>query len=193
MIHFRENCECETYFPSTGICTQCAWYNHMDFIRRYKNGLDSPNVTEQKILIRLRNEPDCKLRIGSKRHTACGHPGVWQGSVCAFCAQDKRDARATKLAEKKQENDHILEKALHQLREKIAELQKQEKILSDALQLKKMGLDVGDVMGMVKLKSPRQQAISEGKRWYMPYEPCKHCGVIAERYVANGKCRNCQQ
>lgn len=39
--------------------------------------------------------------------------------------------------------------------------------------------------------SPRQRAIEAGERWYLPDEPCGKCGQIAERYVANGKCRGC--
>ena len=37
--------------------------------------------------------------------------------------------------------------------------------------------------------SPRQAALAEGKKWYTPDKPCKHCGYIAERRVNNGDCR----
>lgn len=39
--------------------------------------------------------------------------------------------------------------------------------------------------------SPRQAAKAAGHRWYMPVEPCGKCGQLAERYVANGRCRGC--
>jgi cytidyltransferase-like protein len=64
-------------------------------------------------------------------------------------------------------------------------------MLQNIITLTEMGIDVGRVTPLIRVKSPRQQAIADGKRWYIPYEPCKHCNTIAERYVANGKCRNC--
>lgn len=39
--------------------------------------------------------------------------------------------------------------------------------------------------------SPRQQALAAGEKWYTPAKPCPHCGTLAERYVANGRCRGC--
>lgn len=39
--------------------------------------------------------------------------------------------------------------------------------------------------------SPRQQAIRDGKKWYLPTEPCPKCGQTAEKRVDNGQCRGC--
>lgn len=39
--------------------------------------------------------------------------------------------------------------------------------------------------------SPRQAAVSAGKIWYTPTEPCKKCGQIAEKRVNNGECKGC--
>lgn len=80
------------------------------------------------------------------------------------------------------------------LRENIAMIERNITVLNEQLQMMKNALllsESGIHVGIIKIKSPRQQAIADGKRWYIPYEPCKHCNTIAERYVANGKCRNC--
>ena len=39
--------------------------------------------------------------------------------------------------------------------------------------------------------SPRQIALRKGEKWYIPIDPCPHCGHIAERHVFNGMCRGC--
>lgn len=39
--------------------------------------------------------------------------------------------------------------------------------------------------------SPRQEAIRDGKKWYLPAGPCQHCGQIAEKRVDNGQCKGC--
>jgi hypothetical protein len=43
----------------------------------------------------------------------------------------------------------------------------------------------------VSTPSPRQQALAAGQKWYTPARPCTRCGTLAERYVANGRCRGC--
>ncbi|HEI0612133.1 TPA: hypothetical protein SIF59_004010 [Escherichia coli] len=117
--------------------------------------------------------------------------GVWQGSACAICAQKRRDRR---VEEKVKDGEGYIESVrqrLSQVRENLKALSEQEDMLQNIITLTKMGLDVGNVTPLIRIKSPRQQAIADGKRWYIPYEPCKHCNTVAERYVANGKCRNC--
>lgn len=37
----------------------------------------------------------------------------------------------------------------------------------------------------------RKQALAAGGKWYTPTEPCTKCHTLAERYVANGRCRGC--
>lgn len=39
--------------------------------------------------------------------------------------------------------------------------------------------------------SPRQEAIRDGKKWYLPNEPCPKCDKVAEKRVDNGQCRGC--
>jgi len=77
----------------------------------------------------------------------------------------------------------------------IASVEKEIGQLNDYLMLlntyKALGAKV--VPQRPNIKSPRQQAIAEGKRWYTPLKPCKHCHTLSERYVANGICRNCHK
>ena len=42
-----------------------------------------------------------------------------------------------------------------------------------------------------KKPKPRQVALRSGKTWYIPAEPCVHCGTLSERNVHNGSCRGC--
>ena len=130
MIHYRENCNCKTTHLPTGICTECAHHNHHAFVLHAKNGTDSADETEQKVLTRLRTDPSVKFRIGSKRHSSCGHPGVWQGSVCAICAQKRRDERASKpVSTANMEADA--------LRENIAMIERNITALNEQLQMMK--------------------------------------------------------
>lgn len=41
------------------------------------------------------------------------------------------------------------------------------------------------------IPSPRQVAMSKGEKWYMPLEPCKHCGKTELKRVDNGQCKGC--
>ena len=189
MIHYRENCKCTTFHELTNICTECAHYNHYDFVQHRKNGTDSPNPTEQKVLTMLRDDTLKRFRIGTKRHKLCGHPGVWQGTKCAICAEIKRSASGDNSSQQL----NILKASIEELDKNIIELQQQRETLQNLLKLAEMGFPLGDVSSVVKQPSPRQRAIQEGRKWYMPYDPCMKCGVMAERYVANGRCRNCGQ
>ncbi|UTC25992.1 hypothetical protein [Phage vB_KsaM-C1] len=193
MIHYRQNCTCQSCHPLTNICTECAWHNHYDLVQHYKNGTDSTDPVEQKLLTRIRTEPHCRLRIGTKRHTMCGHAGIWQGSTCAVCAEIKRAAKQKRDEPESQQQLNVLKSAVAELDKNITDLQQQRETLQNLVKLAEMGFPLGDVSSVVKQPSPRQRAIQEGKKWYMPYDPCMKCGVMAERYVANGRCRNCGQ
>lgn len=189
MIHYRENCNCKTFHELTNICTECAWHNHYAFIQHHKNGTESSNPTEQKVLLRLKSESDSPLRIGTKRHKLCGHPGIWQGTKCAICAEIKRSQSGINSGRQVD----VLKSAIVEMGKNITEMEQKKETLQNLLKLAEMGMPVGEVSAYLKGDSPRQRAIQEGKKWYMPYDPCKHCGVIAERYVPNGRCRNCGQ
>ena len=40
-------------------------------------------------------------------------------------------------------------------------------------------------------RSPRQQAIAAGEKWYTPTKPCPICSTTALRHVDNARCRGC--
>ncbi len=42
-----------------------------------------------------------------------------------------------------------------------------------------------------KLLTSRQQALADGRRWFVPTTRCRHCNTLALRYVANGRCLGC--
>lgn len=44
-----------------------------------------------------------------------------------------------------------------------------------------------------KAESPRSIAIKEGRKTYVPLEPCKKCGQTAKRSVINGSCSGCNE
>lgn len=43
-----------------------------------------------------------------------------------------------------------------------------------------------------KVLTPRQKAIEGGSQWYKAIKPCSKCGVVSEKHVANGRCKNCE-
>lgn len=178
MIHYRENCKCITTHTHSDICTECSWYNHADFIYRFTNHVEASDPIEQKIVNRIRTDPTFKYRIGKKRHRNCGHPGVWQNTTCAFCAQEARDTR-NKPAPTQLEQ---LRKTATQLRDNLEKVEQMVGLLE-------IGFPVGKAP---QIESPRQVAMREGKKWYIPLEPCTRCHTLSERYVANGRCRGCE-
>lgn len=41
-------------------------------------------------------------------------------------------------------------------------------------------------------RSPRQEAIAAGEKWYTPATPCPRCSTTAPRRVSDGVCKGCQ-
>ncbi|MGL5284234.1 MAG: hypothetical protein ACRC8W_21230 [Plesiomonas shigelloides] len=96
--------------------------------------------------------------------------------------QRKRDELAARQARKHAENLESLEER-RKRNERITELRRQMAELQAELATLDRRYGTGN--------SPRQRAIEAGEKWYLPDEPCGKCGQLAERYVANGKCRGC--
>lgn len=192
MHHLKENCDCKTFHEVTGLCTLCARYNHEDFVRHFRNGTNPDDEHEQWLLDQLRNNPSHGLRIGTQRMAKCGHPGVYRGTTCAICHKIRKDARVVKTLRQSVNHVDTMRLTLEQLNLTINEIERQRETLKQAIQLAEMGLNIGNVtLTTIKMKTPRQIAIENGDRWYLPYEKCSKCGVLSERYVANGRCRNC--
>lgn len=192
MYHLKENCDCKTFHEDTGLCTLCARYNHEDFVRHFENRTNSDDEHEQWLLEQLWNNPNNGLRIGTKRMSKCGHPGVYRGSKCAICSKISKDAKVSQALQKSTNHVDTMRLTLGQLNATIEEMNRQRKMLEQAIELAEMGLNTGNItLTTIKMKTPRQIAIDNGNKWYIPYEPCKNCNKISERYVANGRCRNC--
>lgn len=178
MKHYRENCMCVTEHTKTHTCTECSHHHHFEFVQWLKNNVESPDPLEQKIINRIKTDPGFKYRIGKKRHTRCGHPGIYQNTTCAFCAQDARDNRQTNTVSQ-----------VEHLRQKAAQMRTNLEQLEGMILLAEMGFTIGKPP---QIESPRQVAIREGNKWYIPTEPCPRCHTLSERYVLNGRCKGCK-
>ncbi len=177
MENYCNSCGGSNFNLRSGECAYSSIMKHDKFIKAWKNGTDVEDETGNKVLQALRSGK--KWLIQKKRNSSCWHPGVkMTNGKCVFCAMTKSHRKGPVS----------IDESIEAVQADIEKLQAHLLVLQT---YKTLGAAM--VPEAPRIATPRQQAISEGKRWYMPYEPCKHCGVIAERYVANGKCRNCQQ
>lgn len=121
-----------------------------------------------------------KWRISDKYIAPCGHPHVkdTQGK-CIFCRFEKSTPAQTITP---------LQQYVLNLKQSAIQLRKR----ADDVEAEILSIKSGFyVPAPVASKSARQFAVEVGDKWYQHDEPCKHCGVVSERYVANGRCRNC--
>lgn len=180
-----EKCGSTSFNSISGECANCSVFKHHDFVEAFRLGKSTDDPLSNKILQLLREGK--KWRVLQSRNKLCWHPGVkMTNGKCVFCSLQENDTQHVSQRD-------ALSSILSDLDKNIEELKHRRETLQNLLTLSEAGFPVGDVSTMTKPSSPRQRAIQEGKKWYMPYETCKHCGVIAERYVANGRCRNCGQ
>lgn len=188
MEHLNPDCTCTVKFKDTDTCDVCVKKDHHDFMKAKNLNLPFRNALYEKVGEALKTGRNWRIQNNPNRE--CGHPGVrnTQGK-CVFCITEKR--MTGEWGAVKSEPVNNLRNAIYQLNQNIAELTGKRDTLQNLLTLDMAGFPVGKVSSVTRPTSPRQRAIQEGKNWYMPYEPCKHCGVIAERYVANGRCRSC--
>lgn len=174
MIHYNPECNNQHAHKYTNICKLCALYDHHNFVRSLKMGTQIQNPIHEPVIDAILGGK--KWRIQKKPNTECGHPGVRNtGGKCVFC-----------LPQVVKQPHNSVQKLLENTQKEMARLTEYEATLKTYLEF-----GVTEAPPMPTRPSPRAQAVSEGAKWYMPYNPCKHCGIIAERYVANGRCRNC--
>lgn len=164
-----------------------AMTDHQEFGRLLTTSGESDNPVWQKVLDGLKEKRRGWRRLPNYIST-CGHPGVRDGgNRCVFCLVERDAAR-----EEEKQKTVITTRAQH-----VEALCKQaERILEEAQvkadELRQEAFKISMHMAPWPPEgTPRQQAIALGQKWYMPLEECKHCHQIAERYVANGRCRNC--
>ncbi|MGL5282303.1 MAG: hypothetical protein ACRC8W_11270 [Plesiomonas shigelloides] len=200
-------CGSSVIHPMSGKCSICSKFEAVGFYRYMTGQLNPDGQTvnagtlfprmeipfEWHVLAARRiDEPGLKV-TGSpcKNH---GHVGLINSKgKCQLCAdikqaeedaarQRKRDELAARQARKHAENLESLEER-RKRNERITELRRQMAELQAELATLDRRYGTGN--------SPRQRAIEAGEKWYLPDEPCGKCGQLAERYVANGKCRGC--
>lgn len=182
MIHFNENCENNSNYEKTGICTLCAIFDHQDFIRRKppRNGIYE--------IIRYELDNGKKWRIGKRPNRECGHPGVKNSAgKCVFCIMEQRLSVPNPCRNAPITPTDNLQHALNRTQKQIAELQKYEETLRTYI-----AFGVTEAPQPPQIESPRQIAVREGNKWYIPTEPCPRCHTLSERYVLNGRCRGCK-
>lgn len=181
MIHIYNDCRCTRAVEGTDICVDCATRSSVDFKTAVNTGKEplfmpeSYRDTWRKIV-----HGGAKWRVAKPYNKLCGHPSVrdTQGK-CIICKAESN------LAELK---TTPLEQYLINLDQSVIELRKR----ANEAEAEALSIRAGFYIPTgVKTKSPRQFAIEMGEKWYAHNEPCRHCGMLSERYVANGRCRNC--
>ncbi len=161
--------------------------DNFEFGKLYKHDKNSDNPVWQKALDGLRQKGKGWRRLPNYIKS-CGHPGVRDsGNRCVFCLIERDEERKQELEDRniKSRADYVVA-----LCEQAEQIEKQAKVKAD--KLRKEADDIlWNRLPWPPVSSPRQQAIAMGEKWYTPLEPCRHCGEASERYVANGRCRNC--
>lgn len=175
MIHYRENCNFKIAHEITGVCKECALFDHYNFMRSLNHNEPVKNPIHQPVIDAIRSGK--KWRIQSKPNKECGHPGVrGTGGKCRFCAKIERSAPPKpQLAQS--------------IRDQIAALDRTREELVTMLKACEMGyLTSPGGTGL----SMRQAAIQSGHKWYWSDKACNHCGSTDRMvYVANGRCAEC--
>lgn len=187
MIHHLPDCTNTTTHDKTDICTYCSVFDHHDFKRALSHDGKGRTPLHQTVLDALKSGK--KWRVAKKPNSECGHPGVRDTrGRCVFCLTEERQNNPVWKQEiqHKLPSPHVLSSALMHVRSHIEALKEYEATLEMYIAYGMDGVPTAPAR-----RSPRQIAVEKGSKWYLPFEPCKKCFVISERYVANGKCRNC--
>lgn len=175
--------KCNYHVPVEGTekCSQCARLESMEFHRAVvtKNHPTNLSPLHHRVWTELVHHGK-KWRINDRYTRGCGHPYVkdTQGK-CVFCRIEAQQSDTGGLS-----NEQIADN----LMESAAVLRKR----ADDLEVKAIYIRTGLYTPEKEdILTNRQKAVLAGAKWYEHDEPCKSCGKIGERYVANGRCRNC--
>ena len=178
MTKICDVCGDRVFNSLTGECATCSKKNAYAFRSAWRNGHSTDDEMSNKVLQLLRSGK--KWRVLKDRNKVCWHPGVkMTNGKCVFCSLMEKESESKPA-------DGGIDTAIETVTHEIEQLSSYLMVLQTY-----KALGAATVPERPQSKSPRQQAIAEGKKWYIPYEPCKHCNIVAQRYVANGKCRNC--
>lgn len=171
-------CGSTVFNKISGECAACSHHRHNDLVRALRDGTTTGYGYIDEVLALLRGGK--KWRVLKGRDKLCWHPGVQMtNGKCVFCALADKSPAITV-------DENINQKRLANLNEELAVLTQYKALLETAVAL---GVDVPQEMP--KRGKTRQEAKCAGEKWYIPDSRCKVCGSIGERYVDNGRCRNC--
>lgn len=161
--------------------------NNFNFKMLLKNDQNSENPIWQQVLDGLREGNRGWKRV-SHDIKGCRHPGVKDaGNRCIFCVLEQKSQR-----DEMQEitSERAKETYIENLLKQATDMENKVALMRlEAFQLRGGG-GVWPPAGVSLIS--RKKAVELGLKWYMPVTPCKDCGTLAERYVANGRCRNCR-
>jgi len=133
-----------------------------------------------ELLLAIKFDPS--MTVSSLPNRTCGHLGIrTSNGKCYQCTID-RDRQHEEQRRARESTKQVDEVRAAQIRARREELMKEYVALGKEL------IAVTDVS--VPAVS-RQQALVTGARWYIPDTPCRRCGQLAPRYVANGRCKSC--
>lgn len=181
MIHLYENCNCTKITGFNDICLDCATRSAVDFKRAVSTKTEPSKLpASYRDIWREIVHGDRKWRVTGKYNPACGHPGVrdTQGK-CIFCKNEKKQSELASTP---------VEQYVSNLRQAAKILRERARVIDAEITAIEL---FEQVPTRIQSKSPRQFALEQGDKWYQSDEPCKHCGALSERYVANGRCRSC--
>lgn len=171
-------CGYDVPVEGTDVCSECARRDAMYFHKCVKTKTSPENLSESHMNIwheMVHNNK--KWRINDRYTKGCGHPFVkdTQGR-CIFCKIEKQPVPLT--------NEAIATNLMES-----AEILRQR---ASSMEAKAIAIRSGFYLfHQDDTITSRQKAVIAGNKWYIHDEPCKHCGKIGERYVANGRCKNC--
>ena len=173
-----QNCGSNVFNEISGECATCSHHRHSDLVRALKNNTTTGYDHIDKVLSLIRGGK--KWRVLKSRNKHCWHPGVQMtNGKCVFCSLgNKPDLKVN--------DETINQKRLTNLIDDLSVFTQYKALLETAITL---GVDVPQ--DMPKRGKTRQEALRDGDKWYMPDTRCKHCGSIGDRYLANGKCKQC--
>lgn len=172
-------CGSTVFNKISGECAVCSLHRHNDLVRALKDGTNTGYDHIDEVLSLLRSGK--KWRVLKSRNKHCWHPGVQMtNGKCVFCALGDKSTTKTIIS------TNINEQRLANLIEEMSVLTQYRALLETAITL-----NVDVPQEMPKRGKTRQEALRDGDKWYTPDTRCKHCGSIGERYVANGKCKQC--
>lgn len=149
----------------------------------------SDDIVESAVLKMMKKEKIWKFSPDYR--PTCEHPPVINNrGKCAFCTVI--DNLNAKLQQKISETEYLLDglkrqKMMHDMGVYIEQTDR-----PDILPLLGVVTESAISRAVFSGASPRARAVAAGEKWYTPSESCSKCGTLAQRYVANGKCRGCK-